>query len=798
MAVRYTIPYKDFGDQQWRIDIGDNISSFADPVFNITLDQSAYPLVKCSVLLQDTTTGENRYIRTNQSTGSITVMQGHQYLLQASAPGVKKRRGDPQAQVRLTILENGVLIFDQQVDIGNDVIINKTGKAIPGYIYDVTVSGVNDQEPVTPVDIESDPAGAPIPVRGNGSAGVIAWTADATDDPFACYKSSKLTINLLQEGQINIAELQVAQDRDYIVKVYREGLLYWQGFLVADGISYPLQSSPNNITLEAICGLTMLDSLPYAHTDLPGTTVQTSFCPMNYIRDILFLNLGNTLPIRWTNLLTCTAFGYDDVLTGGVQWSVRGEGYLSYQSGSGGDQPGPVQNCDYILKGLLQSMQCCIYLADGRWNIRRINDLVRISVPYKQIAGDTGIMNIQTGTQNLVSQIGRYGLPFLNKNAIMTNKPGIRSSQVTYTSNVRDNILPNGNMDLSELNGVFFGPLYWNVYDPARPFDRNAVSSIGSLDGRRGFAADLNFEGTSLDPDEYFTMFGERFLDFELGKNGLPIDTQTMITYINFGFLMEIISGFPLASGGVIDWTSEPLRIKVIFNVGGIQYFLNKYGFWVVTDTYIPITVDNLRPQDIAKVDFNAFQNIIMPAPPAQPVAGYESNIQVLFQIAHGQEYKVDNVYINIDKGNDVYLSEYPATRNTTTDKRELNISSSYGGYQLSNLMSTPFKSGDECFFRDGAVYQGTLTGMTANAVMRCMYKAMRILNTDINTRGQNWSFDSTYFVDSLATSFFLPLNASYDTEKCTVSGLVAIEIRNDNVTFTETYFSSNDNQLSN
>lgn len=640
-----------------------------------------------------------------------------------------------------------------------------------------------------------------IPVRGNGSAGVIEWVADNTDDPFACYKSSTLTMNIIQQGQINIGEFQVAQDRDFIVRMYRNGILYWQGFLVPDGISYPLLSNPTNVKLTAICGLTMLTDIPYVHTDLQGTTANISFCPMNYIRDILFLNLGSLLPVSWTNLLECTAFTGQDVFAGGVQWSVNGEGYISYQSvtnsiGSGNsDGPGPPQTCDYILKGILQSMQCCIYLADGKWNIRRINDIVRSSVPYKQISADTGVMSPAVGSRNITSQIGRFGFRFINENAIVTTKQGVKTCTTTYTANIRNNILPNGSFDYLQFINPLFTTRYWGIYDPLT--DDPFIITADSLDGRNGYSADLIYEG--IDPaDQWFTMYTG--LTNALGSNGLPIDTNTMIQYIIFGFLFEITGGggFPLNMDGTIDWDGDPFRIKVILNLGSIQYFLNPYGFWVTTDTYIPISVPGLSPLDVAQINFNAFQNVIVPTTPGPVIAGYTSDIQVLFRVALGQNYKLDNVYVTIAGGNDVYESAFVQSKNTTTDKRTLNISSSFGGYMLSNFMTSPFNSDVECFFKDEEVYTGTLTGLTSNAIMRCMYKSSRILNTDINVFGKSWSFDSTFMVDTFNTALFLPLNASYDTEKCQVNGLVVIEIRNDVVSLTEKYYNSNDVPLSN
>jgi hypothetical protein len=52
--------------------------------------------------------------------------------------------------------------------------------------------------------------------------------------------------------------------------------------------------------------------------------------------------------------------------------------------------------------------------------------------------------------------------------------------------------------------------------------------------------------------------------------------------------------------------------------------------------------------------------------------------------------------------------------------------------------------------------------------------------------------FDSTYNIDGFGSKLFMPLAASYNIEQCEVNNLIAIEIRNDNVTFTETFYNSN------
>lgn len=625
-------------------------------------------------------------------------------------------------------------------------------------------------------------SGTAVPIRGVGQQ-CVEWAhdVDTTDDPFSTLVISKLTINLYNQGEIDVDALQTSQDKDWIIELYRNGFLKFRGYLDIPGIQEPLKGVPCALTLTATDGLDLLADLPYVHADLPGTTPDVSKCPMNYIRQILFSNLGIILPIRWNNDLKCTAFESDpDVYTGQVRWAYDGQGYNSYQTTTTGEAV-KTQTCGYILSGILAAFQSRIYQENGMWIIRRIPQLAPGTVVYKQIDGNLGVMTVATASQNLIKHIGRSGYRFAQQDQVKTVKAGFKSCTITYNANKRDNILPNGNLD--DWNGV--EPFYWGSYDPVNIL----INQRDSLDGRQGSSAEItNTNGVS---DNYFTL-----ISTSLGEDGLDIDTKTLIKKLSFGFLFEPIAGFPL-TGDLIDWTTAPFKIQVIFNAGVVKYYLNEFGFWQTTPVEISIVVDGLELNEVAKIAFDAFQGILMPEPDVQPAAGDISNIQVIFKLSPGQQYGLDNVYLTIDSGNDVYESTLTDSKNTGTDTRELNISSSFGGYIISNFMTRWNESHNEFYFRDGLLYTGSLTGLTAAAIMRYRYKSCRVYNGSMSVQNGDWSFDEIYTIDTLGQSKFLPLNSNYNIEKGIVS-IVAMELRNDNVTLTEKYYNSNDNINSN
>lgn len=789
MAVKYTLPFKAHDGVAWRVDIASDVYSVM-PGASLTYSLSKQTLpylidgvekIIINSILSDTLNTTGSRTATMRAADTYT-FQGITAITPVTRP----------CFLRLTVTKDSIIIYQKFIDVGDTGdggggILSKSGIAQPGSMYTclVETAEIFTSDTIDIPDNAPVAASNPITIRGvSEQALIIPHDVSTTDDPFSVLVHSKITINCYNEGNIDTDEMQTANAKDFTVQVYRKDVLKWSGFLDVANIQAPMLSVPVDLTLSATDGLDLLD-FPYVHADLPGTTGTVSRCPMNYFRQILFVNLGITLPIRWTNDLTCTAFAGQDVFTGGVQWAANGEGFNSYQTNSTGDAV-TTETCEYILTGLLQCMQCRIYQENGMWIIRRIPEYIRGSINYKQITGDLGIMTVQEATQNITKHIGRSGgYRFIQEDAVKTVKPGLKSCKVTYNFNKRDNILPNGSQDVRDAGGI--NPLYWGSYDPINLL----AISAPPLDLRTGSSTTVtNTSGSTVN---YFTLLypGSTFTN-----DGIPVDTKTMVKKISFGFVFLALAGFP-ETGGIIDWSSNPFNVKVIFNAGSTKYYLTPYGFWSTTDTQISIIVDGLEIGEVAKVDFDKFQGILMPEPDVQPVAGDTSDIQVVFVVAPGQQYGLDYIYITVDSGNDVYLSAQVGSKNVDTDTRELTISSAFGGYPISNLMTNWSNSDSECFYTDASVYEGTLTGLTANAIMRYRYKASRIFNGTIYTARGDWSFDEIYTIDSLGATKFLPLNASYNVEKCECT-IVAMEARNDFTIFTETYYNSNDTTLSN
>jgi len=608
------------------------------------------------------------------------------------------------------------------------------------------------------VDIlHDDYAGDIIPIRGTGDAACIIQR-ECSDDPYEPIINTKATISVEQEESypLDILELQEASSMEFKVEFYIEGQLKFKGYLIPDGIQQSFTAAPFSLTLNATDGLMLLEGIPYTHNNLPGGRI-----PLNFFKQILFSesNLGIELPIYWVNDMTNDAYPGEDVYIGSVQWSPRGEGFTDYN--------GNYKSCMYILEGFLRSMQSRIVQSEGEWHLWRINDVA------------TGILNVNWDSDipyppvNVLKTIGgddSYDYRFIEENAILMVNPGVKTVITTYEQDQRDNILPNGNMDI--VDGVFNSPIYWNAAGAA-------VESVGSLSDAAGSAVKIS---------NPIPTTGKVF---QLIAGYLPIDTDVLYSYINFGFKFSIINGAVTDSDGFIVWDSTPFEVTVRYDAGGVEYYLNEFGFWTTTSTSITITIAALKLGDVAQVDFNSKQDIIMPLPTDIPIERQnEPKIYVGFQIPAGRVVVYDDIYINVGSNNDVYESEYTDSKNTGKDEINLKISSSHNGFYVSNFMTEFSNSGLEKFFSDPKISGVTLTEMTSHAILRNKYKSSLVM--DLSMYAENYKYTEIYTIQTLGDKKFLPLKSSWNTETNTIN-LTLVEIRNDGTAITTKHYGKND-----
>lgn len=425
-------------------------------------------------------------------------------------------------------------------------------------------------------DAWTDPA---ISVRGYGdNACTIKWDG-GVDDPFDNpVVPSSATIQLINQSELDMDELQYASDRDFIVEVYRENVLKWKGYLVTDNIHQPYQSAPYVVQLSAIDGLNMLEGIEYTHQNL-NTSGQgiANRAPLNFLRQVLFsqANLGLMLPIRWSIDLENVSTS-DDPIAGEMTWSPYGEGFIDGYYEENGFLMPRYKSCRYIVEGIVKAFGARIYQADGAWTMSRPNDVIDGTFRQVECNATLGNPTITTSVVNGLKLLSPEKVPageykFIREDQLITVKPALGMVDVEYDADRRENIVPNGGMD--QWSYSMPSPLlYWGFLpDP----DTNPnYEELESLTGQPGSAVQVTNSLPSATEDAVFTF-----------HDGLPVDANILFKRMTFGFtFMPTEFGFPLDGGGNIDWSTNPLKISVMYRlpIAGSDgdFYLNEFGYW--------------------------------------------------------------------------------------------------------------------------------------------------------------------------------------------------------------------------
>lgn len=389
---------------------------------------------------------------------------------------------------------------------------------------------------------------------------IMEWQGNNEDDPFKAHViNSTCQIQVFNDG-LDLDELMLINDASYKCRVYREGILDWQGFVISDGIRDIDSGVPYVVTLKAIDGLELLDNVAFAWTQNYGAIsvggeLSARRCPMNAIRLALYSssNLDNQLPIRWSVSLRNLNYPLSDALAGLTE--INNDGKLSLLT---------EKSAFWWLKNICQSVGCWIVQQHGFWYIYSYADLVDNDgiLDFWQIETTSTSTEIAT---SVTLDLNVDGNDFVNENASWWVKKPIGGVKVTYQNTTDDgNVVPNGNFDLWSTGAL----VDWGFLPS--PFATPFYTQFDSLYEREGSSVQLTNPDHFAQLNTAFTYSGT-----------IPLDSKLLFKHFNFGFtFMPSQYGFPTDINETIIWDSNPLRVSVSFTARGRTWYLNEFGFW--------------------------------------------------------------------------------------------------------------------------------------------------------------------------------------------------------------------------
>lgn len=439
------------------------------------------------------------------------------------------------------------------------------------------------------------------PIRKIGAAGqtcIIDWSGgDKLLDKFAIGSSASIT--LLFDDAAEVTELQNINDKTVVVKVYNNGGtdLYWQGYLISDGVQHPDSGVIFPITLTAVDMIEASNEITFANTDVGavtiGSVVGSEKSPLNWIRKCLAFtsNMSNDMPIRWSCSITNLQYPTDDFFGGRTSWVYNYDEFLASRQDT---------FVGWMLENIVKSVGCVLFQNGGYWYIVSLKDLaVSNTLTFNQITAGLGAKTATTTSINLSKVLPNK----LNESTYtMVQKP-ISKVKATYNHSMQTNIIPNGGFDIVESGK----PLYW---DGSQSYiELNSTSSINS----RGAGSAVRAKNNSL------LAIGE--LTYGIGDlHGLPLDANILFKNIQWGFTFMPTFAFPTNEDGTIDWTDNPLNARVLYtsydSEGNLtEYSLNEFGFWQSaspTDAFKVVSVTRNLGQTIVKFSGTSYNGQIL------------------------------------------------------------------------------------------------------------------------------------------------------------------------------------------
>ncbi len=303
----------------------------------------------------------------------------------------------------------------------------------------------------------------------------ITWESRG-DEFFVPVKASEASITIMCHENFHYIGLFTSDPRKFRVSIYRNGGLYWRGFVVADLYSESFSSPPYEMTIRAVDGFNILSSIDYSdETGVSKTGLRSLYSLLTPCIDVLELDMSlcdwldlygekmseNTSPLRQTYL--------DMAML-----------YTVYENPTFRD----------VLELCLRPFAAQIFQSAGTLNIRRLYSLYSEDRPAAFFAPNNNVPSairvthqnvrfVTEGKCRLANLIRRRGVQdsawdgamyIMGDNSTLEITPPIRSVNVAVTNKEVD--------DLTDRLG-FFNSDNWTDTNKALSFGENKSLTIG-------------------------------------------------------------------------------------------------------------------------------------------------------------------------------------------------------------------------------------------------------------------------------------------------------------------------------
>lgn len=440
--------------------------------------------------------------------------------------------------------------------------------------YGVKYRGEYDDEigGVTRIDIlERGYVGALTEVCESGTPLQINKRGDGTTDKFEPIMALELKIQLLSDTDQKFLTIYTNDREKYRVKTYKNGDLKIYAKVLPQQYQEDYKAAPYIVSFSATCGLPVLKDYVLVQDD-----GQILFGTISLIKLVSYClsRIGLDLPIRVACNLYATEMDQTDDDDPFDQAYIDFECfYLS----------GETPTLDYVMRSILEPFGATIVQWDGRWNIVRVEEMVR---PYDYRDFDSDGEYVTNGTFDPVIDLNypsniTGAVVFSNADQNLEVKPGYGLFKVLYKLGLRPNILKNGDFRLKAV---------YNAETNQYAFD---INKDGFLLVNGGYPIAELFE--VIDTDENgqqnvaYLLQGGSASNPLTGSAYLKSDAYTVRMGTNNQLKISIRFKLPVVAvlaGSTAFYANLPyIKVRLVVQCG--TGYLTNEGTWQITPTEV-------------------------------------------------------------------------------------------------------------------------------------------------------------------------------------------------------------------
>lgn len=267
---------------------------------------------------------------------------------------------------------------------------------------------------------------------------ILLYYIPNSDDPFEPIYASQLTVSLDVTNDVdNMPDFTTLNDRKYLVKLYSDDVLEWQGWVLSDGVTFPFTTGRKIVTFNAICGLGMLNNIEFEYFDsFNGSRVTLLNLLTNCLRQIEF-------PTGLDVFISCNIYATGMADPDASPTQPFGQAYTPYTTVIRNDE---FQKSIDVLRDILISFGCRIIQAKGYWCILQVNQM-QLANPYFERLNALGTTQEQgqfSDVKNFPTDlkfIGNSQIKIFRKgyNNIVSENPIIYPENYIFNSTLKEN-----------------------------------------------------------------------------------------------------------------------------------------------------------------------------------------------------------------------------------------------------------------------------------------------------------------------------------------------------------------------